>query len=400
MSEQVVKQAVVLAGGMGTRLRPFTEKEPKPMYPVGGEPFIGHLMKQIKQFGIENVLLLLGYKADRIIDYLRDGENFGLHISYEVTPVEFQTGDRIFHARDKLEPFFLLMYCDNYCPVDFEELKRDFFWHNALVQISVYDNRDNYTKSNVRTGENGEVLIYDKKRIAAGLLGVDIGYALIRRELLDQLMCDGGSFEETAYSYAAAQNRMFATITKHRYYSIGSWGRMELTRKFFENRPTVFLDRDGTINVKAPKACYIESCEQFVWLEGAKEAIRLLKKNGFRVLMITNQPGIARGNLTEETLEAIHEKMQRDLEQAGAGIDKIYVCPHDWEEGCECRKPKPGMLYQAQKDYDLDLTKCILIGDDERDMAAGKAAGCKTCQVTGQRDLLQIVREIIEGKEI
>ena len=174
---------------------------------------------------------------------------------------------------------------------------------------------------------------------------------------------------------------------------------MELTRKFFENRPTVFLDRDGTVNVKAPKACYIENSGQFVWLEGAKEAVRLLKENGFRVLMVTNQPGIARGNLTGDTLEAIHKKMQRDLEQIGAEIDKIYYCPHDWEEGCECRKPRPGMLYQAQKDYHLDLTKCVMIGDDERDMAAGRAAGCKTCQVTEQRNLLQIVKEIVKGKQ-
>lgn len=399
MSEQIVRQAVVLAGGMGMRLRPFTEKEPKPMYPVGEKPFIGHLMRQIKAFGIENVLLLLGYKANSIMDYLGDGKNFGLHISYDVTPVEFQTGDRIFHAKDKLEPIFVLMYCDNYCPINFDKLREDFFSHNALAQVSVYENRDHYTKSNIRTGEDGKVLIYDKKRTAADLEGVDIGYAMIRRELLGQLPRDGGSFEEAAYSFAAAQGRMFATITKHRYYSIGSWERMELTRKFFENRPTVFLDRDGTVNVKAPKACYIENSEQFVWLEGAKEAVRLLKENGFRVLIVTNQPGIARGNLTGDTLEAIHKKMQRDLEQIGAEIDKIYYCPHDWEEGCECRKPRPGMLYQAQKDYHLDLTKCVMIGDDERDMAAGRAAGCKTCQVTEQRNLLQIVKEIVKGKQ-
>ena len=108
-------------------------------------------MGQIKAFGIENVLLLLGYKANSIMDYLGDGKNFGLHISYDVTPVEFQTGDRIFHAKDKLEPFFMLMYCDNYCPINFDKLRQDFFSHNALAQVSVYENRDHYTRSNIRT---------------------------------------------------------------------------------------------------------------------------------------------------------------------------------------------------------------------------------------------------------
>lgn len=114
--------------------------------------------------------------------------------------------------------------------------------------------------------------------------------------------------------------------------------------------------------------------------------------------MITNQPGIARGRLSEETLDAIHKKMEEELQEMGARIDKVYYCPHDWDEGCDCRKPKPGMLYQAQKEYSLNLTECILIGDDDRDIEAGKAAGCKTCQVSAERSLLQIVKELVGEK--
>ena len=396
MREQKVKQAVILAGGFGTRLQPYTDNNPKPMYPINGKPFIGYLIEQIKQFGIENILILLGYMPEKIMEYLGNGNKFGVSISYDITPVEFNTGDRIFNSKDKLEDNFLLMYCDNYCPINYLKLVEDFKHNDALVQVSVYENQDNYTKSNMMIEDNGKVDIYDKKRTTIGLQGVDIGYAIIKKEILEMVTCKNQNFEGAAYSYAVDQNQMFATVTKHRYYSVGSWERIELTKKFFDDRTTVFIDRDGTVNERPPKACYVEKKEQFIWLDGAKEAIKLLNQNGYRVIMVTNQPGIARGNLSLEMLNVIHEKMESDLAQVDAHIDKIYYCPHNWDEGCECRKPKPGMLYQAQKEYCLNLTKCILIGDDERDIEAGMMAGCTTYMGTGDRSLLQIVKDMVK----
>ena len=399
MGSQDINQAVIFAGGLGTRLKPYTDENPKPMYPINGKPFLGYLLEQIKQFGIENILLLLGYLPDKIVDYFGEGGDYGIKISYDVTPVDFQTGDRLLHAKDKLNQCFLLMYCDNYCPIDFYRLKEDFYRNDAWIQISAYENRDGYTKSNLMVDYDGKVLTYDKKRTELDLQGVDIGYAILQRDILNRISVEGCNFESVAYSYAAAKDKLFATVTKHRYYSVGSWERIKLTERFFDNCPTVFLDRDGTLNKRAPKACYIESPEQFTWLEGAKEAVGLLKKSGCRVILVSNQPGIARGNLTEDVLEQIHRKMQDELRQeTGYQIDAIYYCPHDWDEGCDCRKPKPGMLYQAQKEYSLNLKECILIGDDDRDMEAGKAAGCKTCQVTADRNLLQIVKELVSER--
>lgn len=399
MNNKVVEQAVILAGGLGTRLKPFTDESPKPMYPINGKPFIGYLIEQIREFGIRDILILLGYMPDKIMSYLGNGAGYGVSISYDITPVEFQTGDRLVHAKDKLSQRFLLMYCDNYCPIDYMELVQNFVKNDAWIQVSVYENNDLYTKSNLRLDKDNKVCIYDKKRRIPDLLGVDIGYAIIRKEILDMASVENQNFESIAYPYVAQNNKLFATVTKHRYYSVGSWERIDLTKQFFCNRPTVFLDRDGTINKKAPRACYIEKPEKFIWLEGAKDAIRLLKENGYRIILVSNQPGIARGNLTEKILKQIHEKMQEELKQdTGYQIDDIYYCPHNWDEECECRKPRPGMLYQAQKDYCLNLMDCILIGDDERDIEAGIAAGCKTYQVTEDRNLLQIVKELIKER--
>lgn len=395
----MVKQSVILAGGLGTRLTPFTETNPKPMYPFEGVPFIEYLVRQIKEFGIDEIVLLLGYLPDKISSYLGDGSKYGVRILYHITPVEYNTGDRLLAAKNMLAEQFVLMYCDNYCPIQFEKLEQDFIDNNALIQISAYENADKYTKDNLRIDSNGKVTAYDKRRLLTDLRGVDIGYAILDKQVLSLLNGENINFEAAVYPDIIKKGRMYATITKHRYYSVGSWERIELTKQFFSNPPTVFLDRDGTLNVRAPRACYIEKPEQFIWLEGAKEAVKLLKDKGYRVILVSNQPGIARGNLTEEDLYQIHGKMQEDLAEVGASIDRIYYCPHNWEEGCECRKPKPGMLYQAQKEFSLNLTKCILIGDDERDIEAGNAAGCTCIQVTEEYSLLHAVNDLLSLSE-
>lgn len=393
-----ISQAVIIAGGMGTRLAPFTNTMPKPMYPFNGRPFIGYLIEQVKEFGIHNIVILLGYLPEIIRDYLGDGSEWGVNIEYDVTPVDYNTADRITHAKELLDDEFLFMYCDNYCPVDFGKLQRDFYSNNSDIQVSVYSNKDGYTKNNIRFDEgNGKIIVYDKTRMETNLAGVDIGYAIVKKEVLDLVESRGENFEQIVYPKLVQQGTMYATVTDHRYYSVGSWERIKLTEEFFNIKKVVFLDRDGTINVRAPKACYIETPEEFQWLPNAKTAIKMLNDHGYVVILVSNQPGIARGNLTHDILKKIHEKMQSELLEIGAHIDHIYYCPHDWDEGCECRKPKPGMLYQAQKDLSIDLTKSILIGDDDRDIQAGKSAGCICYKVDTNFDLYNYVCQIVQN---
>lgn len=395
--KKVINQAVILAGGLGTRLKPFTDEHPKPMYKFKKRPFIEYLILQTKDFGIDNVVLLLGYRANEVMEYLGNGEKYGVHIQYSIAPTEYETGSRLLSAYDILQEDFLLMYCDNYCPIDFEKLCADYVVKKADIQITAYANKDGYTKNNLKVGEDDRIECYDKSRTAGNLAGVDIGYALVKKSVLDYIKEQNGenlNFEKTVYPIVANNKKMYATVTEHRYYSIGSWERIKFTKQFFHNPKTVFLDRDGTLNIRPPKACYIEKTEEFQWLEGAMEAVKYLKDKGYRLILVSNQPGIARGRLTEDILAEIHDKMQTDLlENTGYKVDAIYYCPHNWDAGCSCRKPKPGMLYQAQKEYSLNLRECILIGDDERDVEAGQAVGCTCYQVTEKQSLLDIVRK-------
>ncbi len=136
-----------------------------------------------------------------------------------------------------------------------------------------------------------------------------------------------------------------------------------------------FLDRDGTISADVG---YCRRVEDFHLLPGVPQAIRLLNSRGFKVVVITNQSGIARGYFTEETLSLIHRKMHHELARDGACVDAIYHCPHHPDDGCPCRKPKPALIQQAAADLDISLGLSYMIGDHIKDVEAGKAAGCRT----------------------
>ena len=384
-------QAAILAGGRGTRLAPLTDALPKPLIPVHGRPFLAYLLDQLRAQGFERVVLLTGYRGAQIREAIGDGHAFGLRVSYSECPVEAQTGARLRAAAPQLDETFLLMYCDNYWPMPFEAMWRTFAAAGAPAMITVYANRDGYTRSNVAVAHDGAVTTYDPARAASGLNGVDIGYALLQRDVLRHVPPGNVSFEQTVYPALARERALRAFRTEHRYYSIGSHERLPLAEAFLAPQRAIILDRDGVLNVRPPRAQYVQSWEQFQWLPGSVEALRLLKEAGYKLLLITNQPGIARGMMTADDLASIHRRMQDELAASGVALDAIYVCAHGWDEGCWCRKPNPGLLFQAQREWHLDLTNTTFIGDDERDEQAGLAAGCLTALVTPQRSLLDWV---------
>lgn len=141
----------------------------------------------------------------------------------------------------------------------------------------------------------------------------------------------------------------------------------------------VFVDRDGTM---AKDVHYCSCPEDFVLFPETAEAIKLLNEHGFMVIVITNQSGIARGYFTEEMLAKIHEKMRKELAEQGALIEAIYYCPHHPDDNCECRKPKPKLVYQATKDFDIDLERSFVIGDLQMDIDLGRAVGCKAILIS------------------
>jgi D-glycero-D-manno-heptose 1,7-bisphosphate phosphatase len=147
----------------------------------------------------------------------------------------------------------------------------------------------------------------------------------------------------------------------------------------------VFLDRDGVINRKPPEGEYVTRWEEMQFLPGVEEAIALLTKAGYFVFVASNQRCVAKGLLSQNDLDLMHQRMCQELAAKGATITKVYYCPHEKHSACECRKPAPGMLVAAASRYKLDLAASWMIGDSEADVKAGKNAGCRTIRIAGER---------------
>jgi D-glycero-D-manno-heptose 1,7-bisphosphate phosphatase len=146
-------------------------------------------------------------------------------------------------------------------------------------------------------------------------------------------------------------------------------------------RPAVFLDRDGTINVRPPEHEYLTDPSEFRWLPGALDGMLKLAQAGLPLIVVSNQRGVARGLVTERTLSQVEAVIQAALGPYGHRVEAFRYCPHDLAAGCECRKPKPGLLRAAARDLDLDLEHSWMIGDTEADIEAGRAAGCRTIRL-------------------
>jgi histidinol-phosphate phosphatase family protein len=388
-----------LAGGRGTRLRPLTDHRPKPMIEIHGKPFLEYQIEQLQSQGFERVLLLLGYLPEVVRDYFGDGRRWGIHVEYSVSDVDDETGRRLKLAEPFIEPSFFLMYCDNYWPMQMDKMWESFKANPVAAMLTVYSNKDGYTRNGVRVEPDGFVSLYDKTCTHADLNAVEISYAIMRREIVESLTTANAAFESTVYPALAARRQLLAFVTDHRYFSIGSHARLPLTEDFFRRKKTVILDRDGVLNKKPAPANYVLRWQEFEWLLGARQALQLLHDSGYRVIVVSNQAGIGRGLMTEPDLAEIHSRMSQDAVASGGKIEAIYYCPHDWEADCDCRKPKPGMLFQAQRDFNLDLSRTVFVGDDERDGEAADRAGCPFVRVSEQRPLIDWVQQLLKRQK-
>ncbi|MBI2048869.1 MAG: HAD-IIIA family hydrolase [Candidatus Liptonbacteria bacterium] len=399
ISDTRIKQAVILAGGPGLRLRPLTNDRPKPMVLVNDKPFLDYLAELLKKNGITEVVFLLGYLHEKITDYVGDGSRYGIKARYSISDVTDGTGTRIRKANEKglLNEEFLLLYCDNYLNLQLDELYNFHVARGVAATVTVYSNKHGLTKNNIFVDSKGYVTKYDKSRADENMNGVDMGFFIINREKILELMPkeENFFFELVVMPALIKKGQLAGFVTDRFYYSIGSPARLQVTEQFLKPKKVVFLDRDGVINKRPPKGDWVKKWEEFEFLPGAVEAVKLLTEAGYEIYMISNQAGIARGAMTEDALHDINSRMEAEFNRGGGKLQGIYYCPHGWDSPCECRKPKPGMFFRAALDHYIDLPSAIFIGDDERDKVAGDAAGVKTILMPSDGNLLEVVKSKI-----
>ena len=401
-------KTVIMAGGRGTRISELFPDIPKPLIPIDGVPVLERELISLRDQGFTDIVLTVSHMADKIIDYFGDGSRLNTHIDYFVENEPLGNAGALFKLG--LDEDFLLLNADAVFDIDFNRFMAYHREKGGLVTLFTHPNSHPYDSGLIIANKDGSVdkwltkedvrPQWYKNRVNAGLhvispkvlVGIDaesIGKNGVKvdldRQILKPLCGTGRMFCYDSPEYVKDMGTPDRFQQVSRDYKNGV-----VTAKNLKNKQrAIFLDRDGTINKYVG---FLRNIDSFELLPGVVEAIRKINESGYLAIVITNQPVIARGEVTWEELEEIHNKMETLLGQKGAYLDAIYFCPHHPDKGfegeipelkidCDCRKPKPGMIFRAAEDYNIDLSLSWMVGDGKNDVLAGMNAGCKTALV-------------------
>jgi histidinol-phosphate phosphatase family protein len=388
-----VSQAVILCGGRGERLRPLTDELPKPMVLVNDRPFLQYLLEQLAENGINRFVLLTGYLSEKIVEYFGDGSAWGWSISYSNGPVEWPTTKRIHEALDQIDEQFLLLYSDNFAQLRLSELAQVNSDRNSAMTLSVVRK----SPGNIQLDANSSVAKYDSSRSESNADFVEIGYSLISKSkimaCLDEHMHE--NFSSVIQSLTESK-QVSAVVVATGYTSISDSVRLAGTETYLRHHKILLLDRDGTLNLKPQRGEYVNSVDEFKWIESSRDALRILGENGFSFIIISNQAGVATGATKLEDLNKINEFIRAEFLSLGLRLLEIYVCTDHWNSESDFRKPNPGMFFTAANDHKFRLDHSIYVGDDIRDAVAAKNAGCK-CVLISPGELIEDTSVRIES---
>lgn len=236
---QSIKQAVILAGGVGARLRPLTLTKPKPMVPILDKPFLTYLISLLKKNGITEIILLVGYLHGKIEEYFKNGEEFGISIKYSFAPVNAETGTRLKNARKFLDKKFLLLYADNYWPLNLSDLVLFYSDMKTKASVVVYHNKQDKTQHNMLVDEKGLVRVYDKTRVEKNLNGLDIGFFLLDKSVLSYLPQENFSFEKVVIPRLIQDRQLAGFITEEKYYALSNPSRIPIIEDYFKKEKLI-----------------------------------------------------------------------------------------------------------------------------------------------------------------
>ena len=363
-------------------MRPLTDTMPKPMVPVNGRPFLDHLIGQMREQGVRRVLLLSGYRGEMIRQHFGDGERHGLVISYSHGPVEWETGRRLWEARPQIDGCFLLLYSDNFAPFNLEKLLGFHRSRPAAISLQL---RPKGT-GNIQVRPDGMVGTYDPSRTTAGLDHVEIGYMLVERDAVFALFDHPDVSFSRILQRLVQDGRLAGMTSGDPYHSVSDPVRWKLAERYLAEKRILLIDRDGTINRRPPRGTYVTQWQEFNWVDETVQAMRQLAAAGIRFIVLSNQAGIARGMVTAEAVAAINRQMVAELRAQQVEVIATYVCPHHWDDGCDCRKPAPGMFFQVAREHLLRIDRTAYVGDDVRDCLAADNAGCLSVMIGPERN--------------
>jgi len=380
----LIKEAIILAGGFGTRLRDAIPDLPKCMAPVNGRPFLFYVINYLRSQGIEKFIFSLGYKHEIIEAYL-NAEFPTLDFQCLIEKEPLGTGGAILASCYKTsEQTVLVLNGDTIFKVDLEKAFANHVKHDSdcTLLLKPMDDFDRYGV--VELNEDDSIKSFkEKKFYKNGLINGGV-YILNTEQFLAEELPGKFSFEKDYLEKYFATRRIYGSVQDEYFIDIGipeDYFRVQqelkqppLDLKLIDKDWTLFLDRDGVINYEK-KDDYIRNREEFIFYEGAKDALKIFGKKFGTIIVVSNQRGIGKGLMTEDDLAGIHQNMQQEIEDAGGRIDGIYYCTAV-DAKAIYRKPNPGMAFSAKRDFPgIDLSKSIIAGNKPSDMLFGKNSG-------------------------
>ncbi len=384
--------AIILAGGLGTRLRSAVPDLPKCMAPVAGKPFIAHVIDFCIEEGVTNFILSLGYKSEVIINYV-SFQYPQLNVDYAIEEEPLGTGGGIQLAcRKSKETSVLVLNGDTLFRVNLQQLSYFHFSNNAECTLALKSMTDFNRYGVVELNSNSSISSFKEKQFyKKGNINGGV-YIINKDDLLRKQLPSKFSFEKDYLEKYYTEKRMFGLVLDEYFIDIGipedfERANNELARGFLmvnkidfsqiTKEYTLFLDRDGVINEEVV-GDYIRNWDEFKFRPGSLEAIALLTTLFQRIVVVTNQRGVGKGLMTLTELNLINQNMINEIEEAGGKIDKVYFCTSTDNEDIN-RKPNPGMALQAKTDFpEIDLNKSVMVGNMPNDMLFGRNIGAKT----------------------
>jgi histidinol-phosphate phosphatase family protein len=399
-----MKQVVILAGGKGTRLGArLGENLPKPMMDVAGKPLLQHQLELARRHGFTEAVLFTGYRAEAIEAFFGDGASLGLRLVHHREPQPLGTAGAVMEGRELLAERFLVMYGDTMLEVDLTRFWAAHEASGADVTLFLHPNDHPADSDLVEVDEAGRVLAFHGyPHPPDRFLPNQVNAALyvIERRALPAFSGPPRIIDFAKHLFPELHRqgvRFFGYQSPEYIKDMGTPERYDRVvgdllsgkiakRSLSAAQPAVFLDRDGTL---IREDGYIRTPEQLHLIDGVGAALRRLNQSTLRTAIVTNQPVIARGEASEETLRHIHSKLETLLGREGAYVDRIYSCPHHPDAGfpgerrelkirCACRKPATGMLEQAARELAIDLPRSWLIGDSTVDVRTARNAGLRS----------------------
>ena len=348
----VIKQAIILAGGRGTRLGALCEHQPKPLMSVAGIPFLQHIVENLRRFGITDIVISVGYLGDQIEEYFSSGKQFGVDIRYVIEQEPLGTGGALAFAKPKLDSHFFVVNGDTLFDINFHDLALCHFNDHRLVSMALRRVEDSSRYGSIVLEDNTIVDFGEKQVGKEGI--INGGVYIISRDALDLLPSAPCSLEHDLFPKLAQSRQLGGVVYDGFFIDIGIPESLRTAQKAvpsWKSKPAVFFDRDGVINVDNG---YVHTEEDFQWIPGSRDAVKWVNDLGYYVFIITNQAGIGRGYYSERQFHQFRDWLDSRFIESGAHIDATYYCPHHPSEAkghyrkqCSCRKPAAGMLLQA-----------------------------------------------------